>query len=78
MRSEQLTEAQLDALFERLRPTLAYLTRLQKRMDKRAFPDDDRLLLLVREAQNALQALCVEIHYLSCDNVGRPRRQDGH
>ena len=39
-----------------------------------AFPDDDRLLLLVREAQKALQALCMEIHYLSCDGVGKPRK----
>jgi len=39
-------------------------------------PDDDRLLLLVREAQKALQSLCMEIHYLSCDGVGRPRRSD--
>ena len=74
MHSDQLTQAQLDTLFERLRPTLSYLSRLQKRMDVRAFPDDDRLPLLVRDGQKALQALCMEMHYLSCDGVGRPRK----
>jgi len=76
MRSDQLSQAQLDALFERLRPTAGYLSRLQSRMDNRDFTDDDRLLLLVREAQKALQALCMEIHYLSCDGVGRPRKNE--
>jgi len=62
--------------FDRLRPTVDYLSRLQKRMDKRGFPDDDCLLLLVCDAQKALQSLCMEIHYLSCDGVGRPRKGD--
>ena len=75
MRSEDLTRAQAEALKGKLRPMLAYLGRLEKRMHKRHFPPDDKLQHLVPDAYNAMHALNVEVHYLSCDSgVGRPNR----
>ncbi|REK08958.1 MAG: hypothetical protein DWQ37_19020 [Planctomycetota bacterium] len=75
MRSEQLTEAQLESLVASVRPMLRYLGRLEKRMEAQGFPADDRLLRLVRETRQAAHDLALELHYLSCDGVGRPRRQ---
>jgi hypothetical protein len=76
MRSEELTSAQAQALKEQLRPMLSYLGRLQKRMHMRRFPPDDKLIGLVREAYNAMHALNVEVHYLSCSSgVGVPRKE---
>jgi hypothetical protein len=76
MRSEDLTPAQAQALKEKLRPMLAYLGRLEKRMHKRRFPPDDKLVHLVRHAYNAMHALNVEIHYLSCTSgVGQPSKR---
>jgi hypothetical protein len=76
MRSEQLTEAQIEALHAKVRPTLEYLGRLEQRMVDQQFPEADRLLRMVREAHEAIYSLSVELHYLSCDSgVGRPRRK---
>ncbi len=72
MRSDQLTDDQLSALAARVRPMMAYLARLEKRMRDQQFSDDDRLLVLVCRAREKLQDLHLELHYLSCDNVGRP------
>ena len=74
MRSEHLTERQLEALAVRIRPMLTYLVRLEARMEKRGFSHDDRLMQLVREARKAVHDLNLELHYLSCDGVGRPRK----
>ena len=60
-------------LYATLSPTLGFLHRLGERMDKRQFPPNDKLVLLTRRAYEALHALCVELHYLSCGSgVGRP------
>jgi hypothetical protein len=72
MRSEQLTECQLEALATRIRPMLTYLVRLEVRMEKRGFSNNDRLLQVVREARKAVHDVNLELHYLSCDGVGRP------
>jgi hypothetical protein len=78
MRSEDLTPGQAQALKERLRPMLAYLGRLEKRMHKRHFPPDDKLVHLVRDAYNAMHALNVEVHYLSCiSGAGLPSKSGG-
>src|SRR5262249_13837073 len=39
-----------------------------------AFPTTTGCVLLIREAQKPVQALCMAIHYLSCDGVGRPEQ----
>ena len=52
-------------------PLLRYLSRFKRRMTYRGFPPDDPLLAAVVNAENALHALSVEVHYLSCgDSVG--------
>ena len=66
MRSTDLTAKQAQALAERLRPMLGYLSRLTKRMEQERFLDDDELLLSAREAYNAVHDLTVKAHYLGC------------
>ena len=43
-----------------------YLIRLQRRMEQRGFPADDSLVILVREAHNAMHKLTTRVHYLGC------------
>jgi len=51
----------------------AYLQRLQARMIERGFPPGDPLLQIVSTTYDGMRDLLAEVHYLSCDNVGRPR-----
>jgi len=55
MHSSDLSADQLRAIAERIQPLLGYLSRLQARVDAEGFPADDELLLLVREAQDAVR-----------------------
>jgi hypothetical protein len=56
----------------RLRPTLGYLTRLRRRMEQLRL--DDKLYHDLLRAQVAMQDLCGELHYRSCESgVGRAR-----
>ena len=72
MQSDDLTRAQARALKNKLQPMLGYLNRLKQRMRRRGFMPDDRLLTAVCRAEDAVHALHVEIHYLTCaDKVGR-------
>ena len=67
----QLTKIRLQPSFY-LRAMLGYLCRLKKRMEKRQFPHDDKLLRAVVSGYDAMHALNVEVHYLSCESgVGR-------
>jgi hypothetical protein len=75
MRSAQLTEYQLDEIAKRIWPALNYLGRLEQRMRDEQFPDSDRLLVLVKQANRAVFDVHLELHYLSCDGVGRPRKE---
>jgi hypothetical protein len=72
MNCNDLTPAQAEKLKHSVWPMLSYLHRLKKRMEKRRFPNDDRLLLTVLKAYDAIHELNVHIHYLSCESgVGR-------
>ena len=72
MESSDLTPAQAKRLKAKIGPMLGYLSRLRKRMEKRRFPHDDKLLRTVVSAYDAMHALNVEVHYLSCESgVGR-------
>jgi hypothetical protein len=72
MRSDDLTRDQARALKNKLQPMLGYLNRLKKRMQRRGFPPDDRLLIAACRAEEALHALSVEVHYVACgDTAGR-------
>jgi hypothetical protein len=72
MKCDDLTPAQAERLKQSVRPILSYLNRLKKRMEKRRFPNDDRLFLTVLKAYDAIHELNVHVHYLSCESgVGR-------
>jgi len=74
MTSDQLTKAQAKTIRDALFPGFNYLFRLRQRMEKAGFPPDDKLYQLVCNAYDAAHRLNVEVHYLSCDGVGRPAR----
>ena len=62
------------AVHARLRRQLSYLGALRRRMELRGFPPDDALYADAADAFNALHALCVRLHYLSCTSgVGTAR-----
>ena len=68
----RLTHKQAEALDARLRPTLGYLTRLRRRLEQ--LRSSDKLYNDVLRAQMAMQDLCAELHYQSCEHgVGRGR-----
>jgi hypothetical protein len=73
MDSRNLSKGQAVQLLEDIRPMTAYLHRLQARMIERGFPPGDPLLKIVGTAYDGMRDLLAEVHYLSCDNVGRPR-----
>jgi hypothetical protein len=66
----RLTREQTEMLNARLRPLLGYLTRARRRMEQLRI--DDKLYRDLLRAQMAMQDLCAELHYRSCDSgVGR-------
>jgi hypothetical protein len=73
---EAITKSQAKALSKALYPYMNYFLRLRKRMEAVGFPPKDKLYLLVCKACDAMQALSVEVHYLSCDGVGNPSKKD--
>ena len=76
MRCDNLTREQARALKNKLAPMLNYLGRLKKRMTCKGFPPDDPLLQATCKAEEAMHALSVGVHYLSCEGgVGREQRQ---
>lgn len=77
MDSSQLTTEQAAALRDKIGDLREYVLRLKKRIDENGFPQDDKLRRLVAKAEDALQHLWVELHYMSCGHgVGRPSPRD--
>jgi len=74
MTSYQLTKSQAKTIRDSLFPGFNYPFRLRQRMEKAEFPPGDKLFQLVCEAYDAAHRLNVEVHYLSCDGVGRPAK----
>jgi hypothetical protein len=69
-----LTREQAAALSAKVGPILGYLVRLRQRMDKVGLLPGDPLYVLVREAENKLHHLSVELHYRSYGSgVGRTK-----
>jgi hypothetical protein len=67
-----LTRSQFAAVAKSVGPMLGYLVRLRQRMDKVGFVPGDALYRLVRDAEDKLHHLSVELHYRSCGGgVGR-------
>ena len=56
-----------------IQPSVGYLSRLKARMLKVGFTQDDLLYQLVSQSYDTIQALFMQLHYLSCKSgVGRP------
>jgi hypothetical protein len=60
-----LERCQAQKLNENVRPILKYLGRLKTRMEKTG-PHNGKLYKLVDQAYNAVHALSVDLHHLSC------------
>jgi hypothetical protein len=73
MRSTDLTQQQAHAIKDKIGPMLGYLNRLAKTMNQRHFPPDDRLMLSVGKAAQAMHELNVKAHYLSCGTINDGR-----
>jgi hypothetical protein len=70
--SMNLTRDQAAALSAKVGPMLGYIVRLRMRIDKAGFLPRDPLYVLVRDAEDKLHRLSVELHYRSCGSgVGR-------
>jgi hypothetical protein len=74
MNADDLKKDQARKLFEQVSPILTYLVKLERRMERRKFPPDDELAILVSRARRAIYELRQNLHYLSCDGVERKRR----
>jgi hypothetical protein len=73
--SDDLTLAQAQKLRDDLHPAANYLARLVTRMREQRFPPEDKLLLKVVKAYDAMLELSHELHAMSCNGMGRPPRQ---
>jgi hypothetical protein len=62
-------------LFKTLQPTVGNLSRLRTRMEQVGFVPSDPLYQRVSQAYKSLQALYIELHYLSFDGTGKPSRK---
>jgi hypothetical protein len=72
MTRDDVTREQAEVLKRNLRPMLAYLGRLKSRMTRRRFQPSDPLVVAVCRAEDAMHALTVHVHYLTCEHgVGR-------
>jgi hypothetical protein len=65
MDSSQLSRKQLDALSFKLAPMLAYLQRLEARMQQRHFPASDPLLTSTQQAIERMQRVMEVVHTLA-------------
>ena len=69
----KLQHWQARKVHQALGPSVRYLYRLKARMLKVGFIQDDLLYQLVSQAYDTIQALSMQLHYLSCKSgVGRP------
>lgn len=66
MRSDQLTGDQVAAIGAKVRPMLRYARKLAERMDH-VLDAQDPLRLATIAAEDSLQDLLTELHYLSVD-----------
>jgi hypothetical protein len=74
MNSNDITKSHAKVIFDAHFPGANYLVRHRARMQKSCFPSGDKLFLLVEKAHDAMRQLRSELHYVSCDGVGRPDR----
>ena len=62
---------QIERIHQTIGPALGYLFRLRRRMEQTLVPKDP-LFLLVCHAYDAMHTLSVDLHYRTCEGVGRP------
>ena len=74
MNRDDITKSLAKKICQALFPPTNYLLRLRHRMESRGFPMEDPLYKAVCAAYEAVNRLRIEMHYLSCDGVGRPRK----
>jgi hypothetical protein len=75
MDSEELTAKQAESMRNALIPHVRYLYKLQTRMERTGFPASDELFQATQRAYDAVQELCMKLHYLSCKSgVGSKTR----
>jgi hypothetical protein len=67
MDSGTLQRWQAARLFKTLQPHVGFLYRLRERMQQVSFLPSDPLYKRVCTAYESLQALYMELHYLSCE-----------
>lgn len=72
-----ITIAQARALHAKVGTHLDYFRRLRERMQAVEFHHQDRLLLAVREAEDALRGLWIRLHYAGCETGVGQVRSDG-
>jgi len=68
MDSSQLTTEQAAKIRDAIGPTVGYLCRLVRRMERRGFPPDDKLFKLATEAYDKMYHLSIRF-----DGTARPR-----
>jgi hypothetical protein len=74
MDSSDVTKDQARQMHRSLFKLANYLWKTTNRMERRGFPLDDDLYRRTKAAYDAVCSLCMELHYMSCDGVGKPRR----
>jgi hypothetical protein len=72
MDRDSITKDRAKAINASVQPSLGYLYQLRERMVKTGFPPGDPLITLMDQAYDSIHRLFIELHYLSCDGVGRP------
>jgi hypothetical protein len=72
---DEITTEQAAKIGAAIRPTACFLGRLKRRLEHLEFPPTDPLYQIVVKAEDALQHLFIEMHYLSLKTgTGRPPR----
>jgi hypothetical protein len=71
MERDDIKRWQAAKISKSLQPSLSYLFRLRRRMEKKGFLPGDPYYQLVSAAYNAMHALWIQTHYLSCEGAGR-------
>jgi hypothetical protein len=77
MKQDDIKRWQARKLAEVLHPQLGYLYRLRSRMEKTGFLPSDPYYRLVEKAYDAVHALWIETHYMSCSGAGKSSIPEG-
>jgi hypothetical protein len=76
MTSDDLTKEQIEQLLKSINPTVGFLGRLERRMEKTQWANNDPVYVATRAARDALQSLSMTLHYLTCEGTKAPASLD--